>query len=264
VPDAGFVLARVLALVTLLLCALPAAADATPRHGWRAGFETGDLSEWSFSGQGQKSVWGHLAVLDPLLSGVPRLDGRRAARFETTPLDVATGRIHAKVFRWWDRPRGGSWNVSGRYCASYFFPRTYHARSQSADMVFEFKQEWVDRAGFHQDPTWWVEIDTAREWGLAASRPDAPVAVLYHLNPGGPSTPRVVPLGRWVRVCATIRPGRSVAVDLDGVRLGTGSQRQYPVGPSRRDRRWIFGVGNYSRSANGPLWIDDASFSPRP
>lgn len=261
--DPASVLARVLVVLVVLLTSAPASEAAVVRPArWHAGFERGDLSEWSFSGQGQRDLWGHMAVLDPLRAGVPRDQGRSAARFETTPQDVTTGRINAKVFKWWDRPRRGRWDVSGSYCASYFFPRTYHAVSHSADMVLEFKQEWVDAAGFHQEPTWWVEIDTAREWSLTQARGDAPVAVLYHLNPRGPVTPHLVPLGRWIPICAEVRAKRSIRVHLGAASLDTGSARQHPVGPERKTRRWIFGVGNYSQSANGPLWIDAAAFSP--
>lgn len=262
--DALGVLARLTALLLAPLALAPAAAGAAVVHPkpWSSSFETGDMSEWSYWGQAESSVWGHLAVLDPLLSGVPRDAGRLAARFETTPLDIATGHVQAKVSKWFDRPRRGSWDVSGRYCASYFFPRGYHAVPASADMVFEFKQEWVDGSGFHQDPMWWVEIDAAREWSLAASRPDAPVAVLYHLYPRPPVQPVVLPLGRWTTICARVRQKRSVTLEIDGATVQVGTARQYPVGPERKARRWILGVGNYSRAANGPLWVDAVSYRP--
>jgi hypothetical protein len=258
------VLARTVSLLAALFAVVVPAASARVVHPrpWSADFSNG-LAQWSFWGQGQASTWGHVQIADPRSAGIDGAPDNRAVRFETTPSDITTGHVNAKLFKWWHRPRRGRWDISGRYCATYWFPGRYHAVSRSADMIFQFKQEWVDGAGFHQDPMWWVEIDTAREWGLHASRPDAPVAVLYHLDPKPPVRPVVVPLRRWLPICATVRQGRSIRVTIGGRSLGTGRQARYPVGPQAKARRWIFGIGNYSRSANGPLWVDRAWFVPR-
>jgi len=201
-------------------------------------------------------------VAEPRAAGIPAPAGERAVRFETTPADIAAGRPNAKLFKWWNRPSKRDWDISGRYCATFWFPTTYHAVARSADFVFQFKEEWTDWSGFHQDPMWWVEIDTASEWDVPASRPDAPVAVLYHLDPRPPVHPMAVPLGRWTPICADVRQDESISVTIGGRTLGTGHPGQYPVGPEAKARKWIFGIGNYSRSANGPLWVRSASFRP--
>jgi hypothetical protein len=155
-------------------------------------------------------------------------------------------------------------NVSGTYRAWYYFPLGYHIRPRTADMVFEFKDEYTDGTGWHQDPTWWIEIDAASEWGFGGMRRNAPVAVLYHLDPRPPVTPVLVPRGRWFEIRARVRQGRRIDVWLAGRHIATGYQRQYPVGlrRGRHSLKWILGVGNYSQDADGPLYVDDVSYRP--
>jgi hypothetical protein len=256
------------AAALLAVLAAPGTAPARAPHPapWRSGFEGGSLSEWSFFGQGQEQLWGHVAVVDPVRYGVPRRQGARVVRFETTPGDVRRGSVHAKLYKFFKvRHRGHRrTNVSGTYSAWYYFPRGYHIRPRTADMVLEFKDEYTDGGGWHQDPTWWIEIDAASEWQFGGVRPDAPVAVLYHLDPRPPVTPVLVPRGRWFKIRIRLRQGRRIDVWLAGRHIATGYQREYPVGlrRGRHTLQWILGVGNYSQDADGPLYVDDVAYRP--
>lgn len=262
---------RRLALTSLLaVLVLPATASAHPGPRaraagtvapWTSSFERG-VQEWSWWGQGQKQIWGHVSAVDPRKYGIPRRQGRRVGRFEVTPADLRAGRTNAKLYEFFQRRGHAPADVSGTYSAWYYYPRSYHVSPNVSNMPFQFKEEYTDASGWHQDPMWWVEIDSAGQWGMGG-RASRPVAFL-HYPQNRTYDPVPVPLGRWFQIKAQIVEHRRIDVWMDGKHLDTGRQSQWPVGPShgRHSLKWIFGVGNYSGEANGPLYIDEAAYRP--
>ncbi len=254
------------------------AVHAPPR--WQDSFESADFRGWGWHGQGDPT-WGHIAVGRPGTWGVPPLDGRRVARFEITPGDVAAGRFHAKLYEVSAVGSGRSErppaDVSGTYSAWYYLPANYRVPGSSWVNVFQFKEKYRAPDGEERsDPLWWVQLGRlawARRQAAALRvappagiRPDRPVAFLNRWRNRWTAPRRflTLPLGRWFELKAVVRQRRSITFSLDGRVLDVAHASEYPVSPfhGRDSREWIWGVGNYSTGANGPLYVDAATISP--
>lgn len=251
--------------------ALP--APAVP-PAWSAGFEGGNFAEWTWWGQGQTSLWGHIAVVDPASEGVPRFGGARVGRFETTADDIAAGRTSAKVYESFRSNGRSPAHVGGTYRAWYYLPPSYRVPLNTDVNVFQFKEDYADAGGtWHSDALWWLNLSTASwakgmggaAWiGTPPARGDAPVFLLQHAENRWTRQVRFMPapLGRWFEIRADLRQGDRIDFFIDGRLYDTARASEYPVNPFRSDSLgWTFGVGNYSTGANGPLYLDDASYT---
>lgn len=260
---------------------------ATDRTGWDRGdtwsdsFESDSFDRWSWWGQGDSS-YAHRNVIDCRAEGVPVLGGDHVARFETTPDDIANGRYHAKVYKDFgtnlDTPQSRPpADVSGTYSAWYYVPTNYRVSGDDWVNVFQFKEQYRTTPGHApSDPLWWVEFvsptwakSMADAWGTSAptaSRPDAPVAFVNYSRPNWKTADSyvTVPLGRWFEIKAVVHQGQSTDFYMDGKLLKHATASQYPVSPfhGAASSKWIFGVGNYSDAATGPLYVDRAAYSP--
>ncbi len=247
---------------------------------WSDSFESGDFSAWSWWGQGDPT-YAHRDVVDPTSEGVAPHSGTHAARFETTPDDIAAGRIHAKLYKSFgtnlDTPQSKSpANVSGTYSAWYYLPTTYHiAGPDDWVSIFQFKEQYRVPSGPAQsDPLWWVQmnnLDWAKSMATAwkqplpqGTRPDQPVAFVSRWGSDWKVKRNFVPvpLGRWFQVTAVVHQNDRIDLTLDGQKLDTVYASEYHVGPfhGTDSTQWIFGVGNYSNTSSGPLYVDDASY----
>lgn len=245
-----------------------------PRRTWSDGFESGDFRGWSWWGQGQESIWGHIAVVDPAAQGVPAAERSRIGRFETTQADIDAGRNHAKLYKAFSTGTGASVrppsNVSGTYRVRLYVPRTYRVPGETWVNVLQFKEKYRRPEGAWSDPLWWIQFGNGAFWhargGPAVSHPDAPVAFMNRWQNPWSRKPKLmaVPLDRWFELRAELRQGERIDFYLDGRPLDTALASEYPVSPFHGSAsiEWIFGVGNYSTAANGPLYADDASYTP--
>ena len=250
---------------------------------WFAGYETGDFTEWTAWGQWSPDQWGHLDVIDPESEGVPRKQGSKVARFETTPDDILAGRIHAKLYKGFfttdsEGNRRPPADVSGTYRAWYYFPETYRVPTETWVNVFQFKEKYrtADRRD-PSDPLWWIEVRDAawmlqrphKVWhGDVPLRPNAPVAFTnYRTAPNNERTlhAKPIPLGRWVEFRAELHQGDRIDFFIDGEHFDTARHSEYPVSPFHGEDslEWLFGTGNYSTGSNGPLYGDEASYTSR-
>jgi hypothetical protein len=237
-------------------CAGGAQRGATA-SSWRSGFEGGDFREWTWWGQGQEHIWGHISIVDPAAYRVARLQGRLAARFETTRADVRAGRYHAKLYRGFSIDRRSPADVSGTYRAFFYLPRNYRVPRRTWVNLFQFKEDYWRGE-------WWVGAIAARDARRRSRRPLHPAIGISSWGGGRRTKYRLMPLGRWVEIRAEVCQGDRIEFYVDGELLDTALARQYPVNPFReRSERWTFGVGNYSTGANGPLLVDDVSYRPR-
>jgi hypothetical protein len=245
--------------------------------------ESGDWRNWSWWNQGQPWLMSQVQLTNVLASaeGITAHGGSRVARFEVRPEDAAAGRIHAKLFKTFSNgessyaTRRSPADVSGTYRVKYFFPTTYRVPANTQVNAFQFKEKYLvgTRTAWTsdpQDPLWWIQLgdsDWAKKMGgPQGSRPDAPVAFINNwTNPWKRKIGwRVLPLGRWVEFRADIVQGERIDFYIDGQLLDTGYQSEYPVSPFHATSvDWTFGIGNYSGAANGPMYADDASFTPR-
>ena len=183
------------------------------------------------------------------------------------PADIRAGRVHSKLFRYFE-PH----DVSGSYRAWFYLPRDYAVEPGKFGTVFQFKEQFLAGPGTEerQDPVWFIALKRASDFGVRASRPSAPVALVQHwkdweVDDGVHPGPRVpVPLGRWFEFRATIQEGRCVEFFMDGKPLGGGTNDHYPVSPAagERSKIWIFGIGNYADTP-GVIYADRASFYRR-
>ncbi|MEX2413265.1 MAG: hypothetical protein WD399_06375 [Thermoleophilaceae bacterium] len=250
----------------------PAPSAAGDGPAWSDGFESGDFSAWSWWGEGQEDIWGHVSVVSAAAEGVPAREGSRVARFETTADDIANDRIHAKVFKSFSTGSGAQErpfdDQSGSYGVWYFFPTSYRVPVGTTVNALQFKDNYRTADGKQSDPLWWLNLGNAGFWssrgGPQGLRSDAPVA--YANNWGGSHWDRVkfveVPLGRWVEFRAEVRHGERVDFYIDGKLFDTGQASEYPVNAFHESSiNLIFGIGNYSGGANGPLYADSVSYN---
>lgn len=261
----------------------------TPPTAFADSFESGnfDAGGWYY-GQ-DESDYGHVAVVDPANESppVPRYDGTKVARFEVTPADLAAGRYHAKIYKMFGSDIGNAdarppEDVSGTYSAWYFLPAAYSVPSGTWVNIFQFKEQYATSSSptGTSDPLWWLQLaDCTFGQGQApyyntpppqCNRSDQPVVFMAHWGGGwngDPATRRTfatVPLGRWFQVKAVLHQSDRIDFYVDGNLLSTALASEYPVSPSHGSdsRWWIWGVGNYSTGINGPLYIDQASYTP--
>jgi beta-glucanase (GH16 family) len=164
--------------------------------------------------------------------------------------------------------------VSGVYSSWYYLPENYSVPGDSWVNIFQFKEQYRTPAGGHSDPLWWVQLGGAA-WassmsqaygeGAIGGRPDAPVAFIDYWYNNWRETRKFVPvpLGRWFELKAVLRQNDRIDFFIDGKPLDTAKASTYPVSPFHGDQsmEWIFGVGNYSTAANGPLYADRVSYT---
>lgn len=263
-----------------------AKAPTDGSQGWSDSFQSGDFSGWSWWGGGPPSgaspdpgqLWGHIAVVSAASEGIPALDGNRVARFETTPSDIAAGRINAKLYK--SFYRGGPSlfdhrppaDVSGSYSVYYYFPSDYRVPPGAAVNIFQFKENFkttdASTGGAVSKPSYWIQVegdDWARKMGgPVTARSDAPVAFVSWPTNGFKGLNYVpVPLGRWVQFRAEVHQGDRIDFFMDGRPLQTVHQSDYPVGPFHGSASldWTFGIGAFGNGL-GPIYADDASFKP--
>ncbi|MBX5468679.1 MAG: hypothetical protein IRZ21_02135 [Thermoleophilaceae bacterium] len=209
-------------------------------------------------------------MIDPTTQGVPYRTGKRVARFETTPDDIAHQRWHAKLFKAFTDGKGHPpADVSGVYRVWYYLPTTYRVPNGTSVNALQFKDDYRKSDGSKQsDPLWWINFGNAGYWssrgGPRGLRSDYPVA--YINNWGGTHWNSVkfmaVPLGRWVEFRAEVHQNDRIDFYIDGKLLDTARASEYPVRPFHSSSiDYTFGIGNYSSGANGPLYADDASYS---
>jgi hypothetical protein len=277
---AGLIVATMLAVVGLVAYLFAVPSQHRHEHVvWQSDFSAGNFSGWSWWGQGQRSIWGHISVVTPASVGVPKLSGRYIARFQTTRADLVHGRLNAKLYKWFDvqtpdgqRPPS---DVSGNYSASYYLPKGFAMRSTKTWInMFQFKEQYQPADGpSRSDPLWWVQIGKASwakgypgaSWvGPKPSRPDAPVLFLNHWNNGWHHQVvfAAAPVGRWFQIMAALHQDDRIDFYLDGHGFARADASEYPVSPFHaRSQSWIFGVGDYGDANAGPLYVGRASFS---
>lgn len=274
---------------------LPAcAASGSPRPSWSASFAGGTFGEWS---SWQRGDGGTYFVTTPAAARLPELPecvGPQVAQFGVDREQARTGNIHSKLYKAWDvgssrrtddadRPfaRMQPGGEGGVYSAWYYIPRNYRMRASSNVNIFQFKEDYKDsRGGFHSDVQSCLSLWNARtlkSWGDVrrpqaydfGGRWDRPLLAvsLWHRPrvrplPGHQRVAVPAPLGRWFNVAAVLRPGERVTYWIDGRRLDTWQQREYPVGVRYRTALgWTFGIGHYGSNV-GRLWAAGASFTP--
>lgn len=254
------------------------AAAANLVHGrapaWTDAFGSGDFRSWDWWGQGDPT-WAHIGVQTPAQAGIPGLWGSsRVARFETTPDDILHGRDNAKLYKGFAT---GNWpnthppaDVSGTYSAWYYLPTNYRVPALTWVNLFQFKEKYHVPGGDTSDPLWWIQLGDA-QWaqdsgGPRASRPDAPVAFLNYWNNHWTRQVhwKTIPLGRWFEIKAVVYQDQRIDFYIDGDHFDTAQNSEYHVSPfhGAQSMQWIFGVGNYSTAANGPMFVGRASYSP--
>ena len=92
-------------------------------------------------------------VVDRASEGIPTRHGGKVAPFTVSDGDAAAGRIHAKVYKWWNTESAG---VNGTYRAWYYVPRGYGWRDKSwGTNILQWKEEYTGVGGeFRQEPQW--------------------------------------------------------------------------------------------------------------
>jgi hypothetical protein len=273
-----------LATVVLVAVGVGAYAVFRPRMAarlhvvWSSEFSRGNFTGWSWWGQTQQSIWGHIAVVRPQTVGVPTRFGPYIGRFQTTQADLAHGRYNAKLYKYFDTEAGHGERpprtVSGTYSAWYYLPRSFSMQPDKWINMFQFKDMYrLPDGSSYSLPLWWVQIGTA-SWAEAypgaswttgkPAHDDAPVIFLNHWN--NHWARQVVfaaaPRGRWFEISADIHQGDRIDFYLDGQKFDTARANDYPVSPFRaRSQAWIFGVGDYGNDPAGPIYIARASYS---
>jgi hypothetical protein len=242
--------------------------DAMPR--FESSFEAGNWREWGgYGGDHDPEDYPPARIVDPKDEGVPRLDGRRAARLEVTAEDARVDRVHAKLIRSWPVSE-----VSGTYSAWYYLDPDYRLRPSGWVNIFQFKEPYRCD-DYCSDPSWWMILD-APEDGDRVPYPGAPVATIDRWDEDGRAEldppRRPFPTGRWVEVRAELHQGDRIEFFIDGEHFATARDEQYPVGPMHGDRslEWAWGVGNYAGNGDGPeedatsgpMYVDRVSFEP--
>jgi hypothetical protein len=281
----GLMVATILAIVGVAAYLLVAPSHRRPQHVvWSSDFASDNFDGWSWYGQGQQSIWGHISVVTPQTAGIPQLPGSGpyVGRFQTTSSDIAHGRLNAKLYKWFDvqtaQGQRSPSDVSGDYSAWYYLPRDFAMRSSRTWInMFQFKEQYQRANGSQpSDPLWWVQIgraswaenDSDAKWiGPKPTRPDAPVMFLNHWN--NHWTHRAVfaalPTGRWFQLTAALHQNDRIDFSLDGKPFETAEASEYPVSPFHaHSLTWIFGVGDYGNADAGPLYVGKASFSTPP
>jgi hypothetical protein len=266
------------AVATVAFSAASAQAATIP---WSSSFSTGDFTEWSWWGQGQADRWGHIAVENPIVAGVPSRTDGYVASFEVTADDRANGRFDAKLYesfsttdsRGVEHPPA---DVSGAYSAWYYIPPDYSVPSGGSANIFQFKQKYADASdpsGQRSDGLWWVQLENASTWVLnsgpdwwvgdlpsSANQPVAWVNSACGRSPHLPLTFEALPVGRWFEIRAEVHHGDRIDFFIDGRPFETVHASYCPVNPTHADSRdFTFGVGNYTASASGKVYIDGAS-----
>lgn len=242
---------------------------------WRSDFSRGNFTDWSWWGQGQSSIWGHVGVVRPGDVGVPPLVGRYVARFQTTRSDLDHRRTNAKIYKAFsvDGPNGqrSPDDVSGTYRAWFYLPKGFRVPGGTAINMFQFKEQYDG----HSDPLWWVQLSTASwatprpaTWRSAKpTRADAPVMFINHWANQWTrhEVYMAAPLGRWFEVRADVHQGKDIVFYVDGRRLDTASAREYPTSPFHANSQaWTFGVGEYGDALAGPLYVGGAIVTTPP
>ncbi len=280
-------LSVIVAAMALALPPLAEAADEGPLAAgaaWSSDFSSGNFRQWSWWGQGQRSIWGRIGVVKAPRVGVPELRTGHSniARMTVTNSGARVGKVNAKLYKGFGYYRDGvahePSNVSGTYSAWYYIPSSFKIRSSDEwSNIFQFKEQYaLPGGGSQSDPLWWVELNSAAwAWSMAGAKwvgphpkdPDQPVAVLNRWC--NDWTRQVVleavPLNRWFKISAALTQGRRISFSIDGRHFDTAYASQYPVSPFHSSgEEWIFGVGNYATAPATTLYVGQASYRATP
>jgi hypothetical protein len=127
--------------------------------------------------------------------------------------------------------------------------------------IFQWKLDEQDP--FRQNAEWWIAICTVGDLG----NPSQPALRIENWPSGGsylsPSEYKVLPTGSWFEIRADLWEGDKIDWYFNGVFWKTSLASQHHIGRSYAvgtPRSWVFGAGHYGEG--GPLFIDDASFTP--
>jgi hypothetical protein len=227
---------------------------------WRATHECVCFTKWSQWGQSQARFFPAPEVRDPALDGVPRLEGTYALKLQVHEDDSQRGRIHAKVYKWWNYNASYPRFHSGRYVSNVYMDPNWHERASSWGVnLFQFKEQWNDAQGFHQEAQWWI---------AAGERGRMVTACVFYGQSVGQGALRYIsipcwnfPRGQWVKLAAVVNVGQSISFYQNGQLKGTANHTSTtPVGPYRQTpEKWVFGTGNYGDNV-GYVYVDDARF----
>jgi hypothetical protein len=237
-------------------------------------FETGNFRNWSYV-QGQSTGQGgpgsaYNYVTTGASLGIQAHSGEDVAQFYRP--DSATNLPHAKVFKEWSNvgkhdqfgrveeklPDGG--NPSGVYSAWYYLPKDYQFTSSKWTNLFQFKEEGTLNGQWQQFPQWWLNMSSAKAWGVGGTEP---VLFVNHWEQNysnfKPTTIKA-PLGRWFEVKAELHENDRIDWYIDGQKFDTSRDSTWDVGRAIREEGgqsngWIFGVGHYD--GYGKVWVDD-------
>lgn len=219
-------------------------ADLQSMVVWKAGMETGDLSEWESPGRpneggGEFNSDGGDAIVTTEVART----GTWSAK-----LILAEGSGGTRLFRWRE-PRAYE---EAYYTAWFFFPTVY--RPNEWWNIFQFKSSTSSR----NDPFWSLTV---------GNRPDGSMYLYLRDSRHERSfTQDVVdvPVGVWVQITCFLHQSAQDTGELrcwqDGILLWdlSGISTKYPDG----DNAWS--VNNYSSGASPVptvIYVDDASIS---
>lgn len=263
--------ARLIALMIVLVFAWPSMAQAAGMLPWSDHFGSNDWSGWTWWGEGDPT-YGVMSTPRADAEGIPRWRSgyERVGRFEVDDPDAP----HSKLYYTWFEDDAPPDDVSGVYRASYYILSDYEIPvSASATNIFQWKERWDGDT--EQDPSWWMNMGGAR-WALShrgatwvGSRPsgtdDRPVLFLNNWMRDWDVEPLVymqAPLDRWFEIRAELYQGDRIDFYVDGVLFATADDDDYPVGKFQPDgTEWTFGVGNYTHNPS-TLYVGEASYEP--
>lgn len=225
--------------------------------------------EWTWFGQpGQEDLYGFPEIVSAAQQGVPSPPaGDHVIKLLHAKGDPA---VHHKLYKTFT---GANWpsgvelgdgpppaDASGRYIAFMYVPSSrFTMTSHGWAIMFMFKETIITTAGFQQDPTWWVGVDSF----------GGPYQYTLNFTQGNRVSKKYdfkSYLDRWVKWEFRVYQGNRIEWYLDDQLMDTGYQNEQTVGPIcqvggtyrgatiTECRGWVFGAGNYTsnQSFSGP------------
>jgi hypothetical protein len=252
---------------------------------WTANFESGPSNgvnqysgyeDWSFV-QAEESDQANPALSGVVLAssqGIPAHSGSCVGMFETDHTAWLANKYHSKVYKQWQftgsttvqdvfgrnlQAAPGN-SINGTYRAWYYVPTSGFDWYTTGSNIFQFKLDEQDP--FRQEPQWWVSFQAVNNdlaQGLQIKVNSYSQGGSY-VNPGGLKT---ITRGQWFEIRADVYEGTKIDWYFDGTFWQTSLASSSAIGRAAAlytPRSWVFGVGHYGEG--GPLFIDDASFTP--
>jgi hypothetical protein len=151
-------------------------------------------------------------------------------------------------------------SINGTYRAWYYVPTSGFDWYTTGSNIFQFKLDEQDP--FRQEPQWWVSFQAVNNdlaQGLQIKVNSYSQGGSY-VNPGGLKT---ITRGQWFEIRADVYEGSKIDWYFGGAFWQTSLASSSAIGRAAAlytPRSWVFGVGHYGEG--GPLFIDDASFTP--